>query len=88
MYTSPFSTSPGYTIARWVGGGWEAVEKADAEGKLFGVYVVKDRWNRPVLLFKNPWKVSDPPVLTGIYIPLLTYSRTDGARSLPPRLVV
>ena len=40
-----------------MGGGWEAVEKADAEGKLFGVYVVKDRWNRPVLLFKNPWKV-------------------------------
>jgi peptide chain release factor 3 len=37
---------------RWVGGGWEAVEKADKDGKLYGVYVVKDRWNRPVLLFK------------------------------------
>lgn len=48
----------GYTIARWVEGGWEMVEKADAEGKLFGVYVVKDRWQRPVLLFKNPWKVT------------------------------
>jgi hypothetical protein len=27
------------------------------DGKLYGVYVVKDRWERPVLLFKNPWKV-------------------------------
>jgi peptide chain release factor 3 len=26
--------------------------------QLFGVYVVKDRWERPVLLFKNPWKVT------------------------------
>lgn len=50
--------SLGYTSARWVGGGWEAVEKAEAAGKLFGVYIVKDRWNRPVLLFRNPWKVT------------------------------
>jgi peptide chain release factor 3 len=48
----------GYTMARWVNGGWEAVEKADKDGKLYGVYIVKDRWERPVLLFKNPWKVT------------------------------
>lgn len=48
----------GYSIARWVGGGWPAIEKAEADGKLFGVNVVKDRWQRPVLLFRNPWKVS------------------------------
>ena len=47
----------GYTIARWVEGGWEAIAKADADGKLFGVYVVKDKYDRPVLLFRNPWKV-------------------------------
>jgi peptide chain release factor 3 len=47
-----------YSSARWVGGGWEAIERADADGKLFGVYVVQDRWNRPVLLFRNPWKVT------------------------------
>ncbi len=35
-------------ILRWVGGGWDAIEKADADGKLFGVHVVKDRWERPV----------------------------------------
>ena len=47
-----------YTIARWANGGWAAVERADAEGKLFGVYIVQDRWRRPVLLFRNPWKVT------------------------------
>ena len=48
----------GYTSARWVGGGWPAVEKADQAGKLFGVYIVQDRWDRPVLLFRNPWKIT------------------------------
>jgi peptide chain release factor 3 len=45
-----------YTIARWVNGGWDAIAKAEADGKLFGVYIVKDRWERPVLLFRNEWK--------------------------------
>jgi len=27
-----------------VQGGWDAVAKAEAEGKLFGVYIVKDRY--------------------------------------------
>jgi len=48
----------GYTMARWVGGGWEAVKRAEADGKLFGVYICQDRWERPVLLFRNPWKVT------------------------------
>ncbi len=47
-----------YEMARWVNGGWDAIEKADADGKLFGVHVAKDRWERPVLLFRNPWKVT------------------------------
>ena len=45
-----------YSIARWVNGGWDAIAKAEADGKLFGVYIVKDRWDRPVLLFRNEWK--------------------------------
>lgn len=28
------------------------------QGKLYGVYICKDRWERPVLLFRNPWKVT------------------------------
>jgi peptide chain release factor 3 len=48
----------GYTLARWVEGGWEAVDKADAAGKLFGIMIVQDRWQRPVLLFRNDWKAS------------------------------
>ena len=48
----------GYTLARWVEGGWEAVDKADADGKLFGIMIVQDRWQRPVLLFRNDWKAS------------------------------
>lgn len=46
-----------YTIARWALGGWPAVERADRAGKLLNVYIVKDRWERPVLLFRNTWKV-------------------------------
>ncbi|MEA5421240.1 peptide chain release factor 3 [Spirulina sp. CCNP1310] len=44
----------GYTVARWVTGGWEALEKA---GRLFNTMVVKDLWDRPVLLFKNEWNL-------------------------------
>lgn len=48
----------GYSLARWVDGGWDAVEKADADGKLFGIMIVQDRWQRPVLLFRNDWKAA------------------------------
>lgn len=43
-----------YSVARWVVGGWEALEKA---GRLFNTVTVKDSWNRPVLLFRNVWNV-------------------------------
>lgn len=45
-----------YTLARWADGGWDAVDKADKDGKLFGIMIVQDRWKRPVLLFRNDWK--------------------------------
>jgi len=48
----------GYTLARWADGGWDAVNKADADGKLFGIMIVQDRWKRPVLLFRNDWKAA------------------------------
>jgi peptide chain release factor 3 len=47
----------GYSIARWANGGWPSVDKAIEGGKIFGAYVAKDRWDRPVLLFRNKWKV-------------------------------
>lgn len=51
-----------FSMARWVNGGWEAVEKA--ADKLLGVSIVQDRWNRPVALFRNEWKmqslINDP----------------------------
>jgi peptide chain release factor 3 len=64
----------GYTLARWADGGWDAVDKADAEGKLFGILVVQDRWGRPVLLFRNDWKAE---ALAGEekYLELLPWSR-------------
>lgn len=43
-----------YTVARWVEGGWEALERA---GRLFNTTTVKDSWGRPVLLFRNEWNV-------------------------------
>jgi peptide chain release factor 3 len=41
-----------YSVARWVDGGWDALEEA---GRLFNTVTVKDSWNRPVLLFRNEW---------------------------------
>jgi peptide chain release factor 3 len=41
-----------YSVARWVGGGWEALEKV---GRLFNTVTVKDSFGRPVLLFRNEW---------------------------------
>lgn len=41
-----------YTVARWVVGGWEALQKV---GRLFNALTVKDSWGRPVLLFRNEW---------------------------------
>ena len=41
-----------FSVARWVAGGWEALEKA---GRLFNTVTVKDSWGRPVLLFRNEW---------------------------------
>ena len=48
----------GYSLARWALAGWDAVDKADKDGKLFGILIVQDRWKRPVLLFRNDWKAS------------------------------
>ncbi|MBW4539653.1 MAG: peptide chain release factor 3 [Myxacorys chilensis ATA2-1-KO14] len=41
-----------YTVARWVDGGWDALHKV---GRVFNTLVVKDSWERPVLLFRNEW---------------------------------
>jgi peptide chain release factor 3 len=43
-----------YNLARWVAGGWDAIEKA---GRIFNTLTVKDNWGRPVLLFKNEWNL-------------------------------
>jgi peptide chain release factor 3 len=41
-----------YSVARWVTGGWDALQKV---GRLFNTVTVKDSWGRPVLLFRNEW---------------------------------
>ncbi len=43
-----------YSVARWVVGGWETLEKV---GRLFNTFIAKDRWDRPVLLFNNQWNL-------------------------------
>jgi len=43
-----------FAVARWVVGGWDAVENA---GRIFNAQCVKDQWGAPVLLFKNQWNV-------------------------------
>jgi peptide chain release factor 3 len=41
-----------FSVARWVAGGWPALQKV---GRLFNTVTVKDSWGRPVLLFRNEW---------------------------------
>jgi peptide chain release factor 3 len=54
----------GFQVARWVVGGWPALE---AVGRIFNCKTVRDAWDRPVLLFKNEWNLNqlreDHPVL-------------------------
>nr|YP_002049453.1 peptide chain release factor 3 [Paulinella chromatophora]ACB43243.1 peptide chain release factor 3 [Paulinella chromatophora] len=45
----------GYTVARWVIGGWSILEKT---GRIFNCKTVRDSWGRPVLLFKNEWNLN------------------------------
>lgn len=63
-----------YQVARWVEGGWDALEKA---GRIFNCETVKDQWGRPVLLFRNQWGLEQLEKDVDIG-PLLAYS-------MPPR---
>ncbi|MEI7666160.1 MAG: peptide chain release factor 3 [Synechococcaceae cyanobacterium ELA263] len=44
-----------FTVARWVTGGWPALEKV---GRIFNCKTVRDPWDRPVLLFRNDWNLN------------------------------
>jgi len=44
-----------FTVARWVSGGWPALE---AVGRIFNCKTVRDPWDRPVLLFRNDWNLN------------------------------
>ncbi len=66
-----------YSVARWVEGGWEALEKV---GRLFNSITVKDLWNRPVLLFRNEWnchqvQADHPDLQLSTIAPVLTLTK-------------
>ena len=44
-----------FTVARWVTGGWPALEQV---GRIFNCKTVRDPWDRPVLLFRNGWNLN------------------------------
>jgi peptide chain release factor 3 len=44
-----------FSVARWVTGGWAALE---AVGRIFNCKTVRDCWDRPVLLFRNDWNLN------------------------------
>ncbi|PXF47247.1 Peptide chain release factor 3 [Gracilariopsis chorda] len=48
-----------YSLARWVVGPSDPWKAVDECGRLFGVFCAKDRWERPVLLFKNEWGLNN-----------------------------
>jgi len=43
-----------FSVARWLSGGWPALE---AVGRIFNCRTVRDPWDRPVLLFRNDWNL-------------------------------
>ncbi|MFM9110226.1 MAG: peptide chain release factor 3 [Prochlorococcaceae cyanobacterium] len=43
-----------FSVARWVSGGWPALDRV---GRLFNCKTVRDCWDRPVLLFRNDWNL-------------------------------
>ena len=45
----------GFSVARWVVGGWSALETV---GRIFNCKTVRDAWDRPLLLFKNEWNLN------------------------------
>jgi peptide chain release factor 3 len=44
-----------FSVARWVSGGWPALERV---GRIFNCSTVRDPWDRPVLLFRNDWNLN------------------------------
>jgi peptide chain release factor 3 len=48
----------GYSVARWVTGPGDPWEALDGCGRIFNVFLAKDRWERPVMLFKNEWSMN------------------------------
>ena len=44
-----------YQLARWISEGWSALDEI---GRVFNCKIVKDSWNRPVILFKNDWNLN------------------------------
>ena len=44
-----------FSVARWVSGGWPALERV---GRIFNCKTVRDPWDRPVLLFRNNWNLN------------------------------
>ena len=55
-YGVPTRLAPlGFSVARWVSGGWGELEKL---GRIFNCKTVRDAWDRPVLLFKNDWNLN------------------------------
>ncbi len=44
-----------FSVARWVCGGWPALEQV---GRIFNCKTVRDPWDRPVLLFRNDWNLN------------------------------
>ncbi len=54
-YGVPTRLEPlGYSVARWVEGGWPALERI---GRVFNCKAMRDAWDRPVLLFRNDWNL-------------------------------
>ncbi|MCP9938927.1 MULTISPECIES: peptide chain release factor 3 [unclassified Synechococcus] len=55
-YGVPTRLEPlGFSVARWVSGGWPMLESV---GRIFNCKTVRDCWDRPVLLFKNDWNLN------------------------------
>jgi len=68
-----FETLP-YQHARWAMAGWDAMDQAQAAGKLMNVRKLQDQYGRPVILFPSEWRLNTATSELGESLALRPYA--------------
>jgi len=63
-----------YQYARWAMAGWDAMDEAQADGKLMNVRKLQDTYGRPVILFPSEWRLGTATSELGDKLQLRPYA--------------